>query len=508
MAAPVTVLDRVIGWLSPDAGLRRRRSRAMLARAYEGAARTDGWRPRRAGASANTDHAADARELRIRARALVQNVPYIARGLQALVSATIGTGIEPRFDGAGADQLNALWAQWTKVADADAIFDLYGLQAAAYRAMVQDGEVLIRRRTRRPDDNLPVPLQLQLLEIDWLDGSKNSTSRVGNTIINGIEYDALGKPAAYWLYEQHPGDARGWFGRAGASKRIEASDIIHLFAPTRPGQGRGISRLASVIARTRDLMLYEDAELQRKNLETRLGIVVSGGDTETLSTGISAYGSAVSPDGSGGEPKYGDLGVLPSGGITQIPPGMQMTSVEPKAGGGFVDHCKFNLHLIAAGVGVPYESMTGDMKEVNFSSARIRQIEFRRDVEQEQWLVLVPRLCERIAAWFIDAATLIGKVRVADQRSVDWSTPRWDYVNPSQDVSAEVQAIGSGLLSPSEALRRRGYKPEQVYAEIGKDFQAMQASGALDLMRFVLARGATTAAASTDPTDKSEKPDA
>lgn len=501
MARAPTLLDRVIGWWSPDAGLRRRRSRAMLQRAYEGAARTDGWRPRRAGASANADHAADARELRIRARALVQNVPYIARGLQALVSATIGTGIEPRFDGPGADQLNPLWAHWSKVADADAIFDLYGLQAAAYRAMVQDGEVLIRRRTRRPDDNLPVPLQLQLLEIDWLDSSKNSATRVGNTIINGIEYDALGKPAAYWLYEQHPGDARGWLGRAGASKRIDAADIIHLFAPTRPGQGRGISRFAPVIARTRDLMLYEDAELQRKNLETRMGVIVSG-DAEALHSGITAYGSAAVPDDPNSDRTYGDLGVLPSGGITEIPPGLDMTSVEPKPAGGYVEYCKFNLHLVAAGIGIPYESMTGDMDEVNFSSARIRQIEFRRDVEQEQWLVIVPRLCERIAGWFIDAAVLVGKARASADRTVDWSTPRWDYVNPTQDVAAEVNAIGAGLLSPSEALRRRGYKPEQVFAEMGRDFALLQKTGALDLMRFLAAKGNTVSPAADNLTQK------
>lgn len=502
MAAPVTVLDRVIGWWSPDAGLRRRRSRAMLARAYEGAARTDGWRPRRAGASANTDHAADARELRIRARALVQNVPYVARGLQALVSATIGTGIEPRFDGADGDALNALWSQWSKVADADAIFDLYGLQAAAFRAMVQDGEVLIRRRTRRPGDNLPVPLQLQLLEIDWLDSSKNSTNRTGNTIINGIEYDVLGKPAAYWLYEQHPGETRGWFGRAATSKRVDAADIIHLFAPTRPGQGRGISRLAPIIARTRDLMLYEDAELQRKNLETRLGIVVSG-DAEALGSGITSFGSATTPDDPNSPRQYGDLGVLPSGGVTEIPPGLNMTSVEPKPANGYVEYCKLNLHLIAAGWGVPYESMTGDMSEVNFSSARIRQIEFRRDVEQEQWLVIVPRLCDRIAGWFIDGAVLIGKARQNAARSVDHSTPRWDYVNPAQDVAAELQAIGGGLLSPSEALRRRGYKPAQVFAEMGKDYEAMKASGALDLMRLLMTKGAGQAPVSdggTPPT--------
>lgn len=494
MAAPVTMLDRLIGWWSPDAGLRRRRTRALLARAYEGAARTDGWRPRRAGASANADHAADGRELRIRARALVQNVPYIARGVQALVSATIGTGIEPRFDGADSDRLNTLWADWSKVADADAIFDLYGLQAAAYRAMVQDGEVLVRRRSRRPADGLPVPMQVQLLEIDWLDSAKNSTSRVGATIINGIEYDALGKPSGYWLFDQHPGESRGWLGRNGQSRRVDAADIIHLFAPTRPGQGRGITRLAPVIARTRDLSLYEDAELQRKNLETRLGIVVSG-DAEALSTGITAYGAAVNPADPNSDRRYGDLGVLPSGGITEIPPGMNVTNVEPKSAPGFVEACKFNLHLIAAGFNVPYESMTGDMVEVNFSSARIRQIEFRRDVEQEQWLVVIPRLCERLAAWFTDAASLAGKVQGTGKRTVDWSTPRWDYVNPAQDVAAEIDAISAGLLSPSEALRRRGYKPEQVFDEIGKDFARMSSAGALDLMQFLMAKGGGAASA-------------
>ena len=39
-------------------------------RAYEGASPKDGWRPRRPGASANTDHRADAYTLRTRARSL------------------------------------------------------------------------------------------------------------------------------------------------------------------------------------------------------------------------------------------------------------------------------------------------------------------------------------------------------------------------------------------------------------------------------------------------------
>lgn len=475
-----TVLDRFIGWLSPESGLRRLRAREILGRAYEGAARTDGWKPRRAGASANTDHRADARELRIRARALVQNVPYVARAMDVLVSATVGTGIEPVA--VNDEKLTKLWEAWGKVADADGLFDVYGLQAAAYRAMEQDGEVLLRRRRRRPEDKLPVPLQVQLLEIDWLDSTKEGKTSDGGLIVNGIEYDPLGKPRAYWLYDTHPGDVHQVRGRFTSSP-VKASDIIHLFTPKRPGQGRGITRLAPIIARTRDFMLYEDAELQRKNLETRFGLVVSG-DASALENASTEFGVASDPTNPASQRKYGDLGVLPSGGITEVPPGLNITQLEPKIASEYVAYCTLNLHLIAAGVGVPYESMTGDMSKVNFSSARIRQIEFRRDTEQTQWLVFAPRFCDPLWAWFVDAAHLAGKTSKSEAE-VEWSTPRWDYVNPHQDVRAERDAMSAGLLSPSEALRRRGYKPDRVFAEIGRDFERMKAAGALDLMTFL-----------------------
>ncbi len=476
-------LDNVIGYFSPERALRRARARVALSavRAFEGAARSDGWRVRRAGASADADHAADARELRNRARSLVQNVPYCTRSLQALVSAAIGTGIVPKAEGRNAKKLDALWAQWGKVADADGLFDIYGIQAAAYRAMEQDGEVLIRRRARRLDDGLPVPLQLQVLEIDWLDSSKSSALPNGGRIVNGIEFDALGKVRAYWLFGSHPGDIVRGTLRLN-STAVPAADIIHLYDARRPGQGRGITRFAPVIARVRDLALYEDAELARKNLETRLSVLVSGDPEAMGNQGLPGDAPAAGPAQSA------DLGELPSGGVHQIPAGMDFHTVEPKAAGGYAEYCKLGLHLIAAGLGVPYESATGDMNEVNYSSARIRQMEFRRDTEQLQWLVLVPRMCDRLWTWFCDAALLAGAVRTADF-AAEWSTPRWDYVNPKDDIDSELAAIAGGLLTPSESLRRRGYDPEKVFDELGNDFKRLDQAGALDLMRFLLTKG-------------------
>jgi lambda family phage portal protein len=464
---------------------------AAKGRAYEGASPRDGWRPRRAGASANTDHRADAGSLRARARSLVQNVPYIARGLQALVSATVGTGISPRSMAPrkrDAKRLDELWSLWGSRADADGLFDVYGLEAAAYRAMEQDGEVLIRRRQRRPEDGLAVPLQLQLLEVDWLDSAKQASLAGGARIVNGIQYDGIGRISGYWLFDGHPGDQFSTPART-ASRFVPASEIIHLFAPSRPGQGRGITRLAPVIARARDLMLYEDAELQRKNLETRLGIVATGDPASMANPRDYSMGP-----GNGGEtptaasPAHarqdGDLGQLPSGGITELPPGLQLTQIDPKAAPGMVDYCKWQLHMIAAGIGVPYESMTGDMREVNFSSARVRLIDFRRDCEQMQWLVLIPKMMQRIWQWFVDAVALAGELP-RPEYAVDWSTPRWDYVNPEQDVKAELAAIGGGLLTVSEALRRRGYKPDDVFSELGSDFDKLKRSGALEMMSYL-----------------------
>jgi len=93
------LIDRIIGAFNPVAGVRRHMAREVLGRAYEAASKKDGWKPRRPGASANTDHQMDAATIRIRARALVQNVPYIARGLGSLTANVIRHRLYPAQPG-------------------------------------------------------------------------------------------------------------------------------------------------------------------------------------------------------------------------------------------------------------------------------------------------------------------------------------------------------------------------------------------------------------------------
>jgi lambda family phage portal protein len=475
-----SAIDQVIGLFSPRAGLLRQHQRKALARAYEAAAPRDRWKPRRAGASPNADHLGDASIIRNKARFLVQNVPYLAAALEdGMVAYTIGTGIIPRATGKGAVRLNAAYADWIKVCDADGKLDFYGIQAAAWRACEQDGEVLIRLRSRLPADGLPVPLQLQLLEIDYLDTNRNYGGLNNNIVIEGIEYDLLNNVVAYWLFDQHPGDVTLRNGVRVMSHRVPAEKIIHLYRPARPGQGRGFSRFAPVITRTRDLQLYEDAELARKNLEQRLGVVVSGDATLMANPGLTTGGST---DPVGNAQQTGDLGSLPSGGVFQLPVGMSnMQFVQPTAVPGHVDHVRLQLHLIASGLGVPYEILTGDMSQVNFSSSRMRWMSFKRRVEADQWLTFIPRFMVPVWQAFAEAAFMAGKAPSLDY-SVDFAVPRWDYVNPVDDLKADTAEVALGVASISDKIRARGDRPERVFAELASDIEQFKKTGILEVL--------------------------
>lgn len=495
----MNIIDRVVGWVSPNAGIQRHFARKQLERAYEAASPRDTWRPRRAGASANADHLADASALRAKSRSLIQNVPYIQAGFEGLVSATIGVGIMPRSIGADADKFNALFEQWTKVCDADGRLDYYGMQAAAYETMEADGEVMIRLRPRRPSDGLPIPLQLQLLEIDWLDSTRTGVVD-GQDVINGIEYNGLGAVTAYYLWPQHPGDSTRLRNKKNQSQRVPAQFIIHLYSPKRPGQGRGFPRMAPIIGRVRDLQLYEDAELARKNLETRLSVIGSGDVSQMGNAPV--FGDSADPAQHANQ--TGDLGELPSGSVFQMPAGTNVTVVEPKAAPGYVEYVKYNMHIISAGFGVPYEMMTGDMDEVNFSSARVRLLDFRRSVGRMQWLVIIPKLLNPIHRAVVDAAYLNGSIRRPDY-AVRYSPPKWDYVNPVDDVRSDLAEIGGGLCSLSEKIRQRGDNPDDVFAEIKRDFDKLSELGILDILLF-LQKGNLPTEAGDEPVKPDDTP--
>ncbi len=473
-------LDQLLSVVAPKYAYQRAIYRQAV-RAFEAASPGDPWRPRRAGASADADIAADEQTLRIKARWLRDNVGFISRGLGQRIDYAIGTGVVRKWGGPHAKALSAAWTEHCKSenCDPEELMSMGAIEALAMGTMDVDGTSLIRLRTRRPEDGLKVPLQYQVLEVDWIDTNRTAPSRTGNRVINGIEYGPIGQRVGYWLFDEHPGSiANGWRAPSLASRLVPADQIIPLFDMSRPSMSRGLTRLKSVIMQTRDLHNYRQAEMLRKDTEARLGIIASG-DLNQMST------APASP--SGAQP-FGFLGDIPAGGIFQAPPGLNLTSVQPTAMPGYVDTVKMEIKLIAAACGWTYEGCTGDMSEANFSSARIRRLDFKAEIERLQWLTLDPMLCQRIDRAFVQHCKLAGIIPPSATWSCEHTYPRWPHVDPVKDVTGEIMEISAGLGTISAGNRARGNDPDIVAQEWAQDIQRLGPDGlnVLSTMLFML----------------------
>ena len=169
--------------------------------------RLGNWRP--TSAHINTILAWSGTTLRDRTRDLVRNNPYVRSAVESFVANAVASGIKPSSlvkDAGKKNEIREAFADWTDEADADGLTDFYGLQTLGVRAMIEAGEFFVRRRPRRPEDGLSVPLQIQLLEADMLPLEDNRQAENGNPIKSGIEFDAIGRRVAYWFYRRHPGD--------------------------------------------------------------------------------------------------------------------------------------------------------------------------------------------------------------------------------------------------------------------------------------------------------------
>ncbi len=127
------------------------------------------------------------------------------------------------------------------------------------------------------------------------------------------------------------------------------------------------------------------------------------------------------------------------------------------------------LRAIATGFGITYESLTQDYSQVNFSSGRMGHIEFQRNIEQWRWNLLIPRLCEPVWDWFVEAAELAGLVSAKRITRASWTAPRREMIDPLKETEAQIKAVRGGLKSLSGAIREQGNDPEKQFEEMASD---------------------------------------
>jgi len=411
--------------------------------------------------------------LRSRSRELIRNVPIIDGAVDSFVANLIGSGINPRWqieDQGLRDEIQQLWTDWILEADADGVSSFYGLQGSIARAIIEGGEALIRLRFRRPEDGLTVPLQLQGLEGDHLDEAYNTVAATGNVVRMGIEFDQIGRRAAYHLWRDHPADLFVFSQNAGLRSRVDAAEILHVYRPLRLGQIRGRPWLASTIIKLHELDQYEDAELVRKKTAAMFGGFITEAADETYP------GSALGKD-AGKDSSDRQIVALEPGTFPILPPGYKVDFAKPEdVGGNLLAWLKSQLRQIARGIGITYEQLTGDLEGVNYSSIRAGLLEFRRLCKTIQLHTIIHQFCQPVGVAWMDQAVLSGALRIPDYAAkrreytrITWRPDGWDWVDPVKDQAAEKMAVRSGFKSRAQVIAERGQDIEVVDREIAAD---------------------------------------
>ena len=391
---------------------------------------------------------------------------------------TVGTGIVPRPKTDNTEMKrrhNELWTRFVRTADADCVLDFYGLTALIARAKVSDGEAFIRLRWRRLSDGLPVPLQLQVLESDFvprLDADVYPELPKGNYIREGVEFDRIGRRVAYWMFRAHPGERKGLTVNANELYRVPASEVMHVFEPLRPGQIRGVSDLAPVVTRLKNTGDFDDAVLERQRIAN---LFVSFITQATPTPGVDPITmKPLSYDGAPG------VSMEPGATIPLLPGESVEFTEPPDAGAGYEAFMRWQYLGVGAGIGVPYEILTGDAKDISDRTLRVLMDQFKRGIEQQQWLMFIPQFCQRVREAFGVAAVLAGEIptsEVEEVNRVEWAPQAWPYMHPVQDVQARVMEIDAGIRSRQSVQSERGEDPEQVALEREQDAERDKAAG-------------------------------
>lgn len=333
----------------------------------------------------------------------------------------------------------------------------------------RDGEYLNRRIRSK---SLPYGYALQVLDVDRLPINSSVKGALdasgGNVIRMGVEINALGQTAAYHLYSAHPSDGH-WSAQPNQIERVSAADIFHGFLVERPEQVRGYPWTHAILKTADGLAKYERYALVAAQFGAmKMGFYTIDKDAPSgEAPNFDAYKDATGQLVTEVEP-----GMLES-----LPPGVDFKGWDsPYPHQQFGDFTKAYKHGLAAGLDVAHHNLTGDMAGVNYSSARIAELQ-ERDMWRlrqkgfiEGWLLPVFRewlLC----ALAQGAITLPSGARLPADRYGKFAAaasfqPRgWAWVDPEADIKASIAAIGADLRSERMIADEQGVDLDQVLSD-------------------------------------------
>lgn len=441
--------------------------------AATGRGRMRGWIATSSGPNTAIIYSLD--ELRRKSRDLTRNFSYMNGAYETIASNIVGSGINvlPRHDDCGlCAKLQELWNEWQSDCDISGTNNLSSLLSLAVRERWEAGEVFLRFI---PDDHGVVPLKLMLIEAEQCKLDENHANEKGKTV-GGVTLDAKGRVVSYTFYKEHPGESLVTKDFL-QTVEIPAEEICHYFKQIWAGQVRGIPEAFATLLKSREMLEYDEAELNRKKLAAMMAAFVITQNPEGV---LNSDDDDV--DAGPGEA----VAEITSGTITTLAPGEDIKFNPPaESGSSYEPFIQQNLRAIANSVQLTYEEFSNDMSKANFSSIRAGLNITQRKHRQEQNR-LIHQILRRVWQEFVKYAVISGAIEV-DLREYNenpehfhrarFQAPGWPYVNPQQEVAAQKEKVLCGFASRSQIVSENGGDAAEVDAQIALDNERAEKLG-------------------------------
>lgn len=465
--------------------------------------------------------------MRARANELARNNDYAKQFLRMVKTHVVGpagVGFQAHVKNARGDtvevdseKIEAAWRAFgqRQVCDFQGELSWLEFQTLWIVTIAREGEVLVRRIKGAG----PHGYQLQLLSPGLLDETLVRELDNGHHVRMGIEFDANWRRVAYWLLQDLGNNPYSLGITADKYLRVPADEIWHDFLPEWIGQWRGIPWMVTGIATAHRLGEFENSGLMaaEEGAKKLTWIKTPTGDLQALANNPPvepAEGDVVDvEDEADTTPVAGTIYTESGQGVhyAALPPDYEPVPFDSRyPDASAPDFIKHFVRRMAAGWGVPYHTLSGNLEGVNFTSSRTGELEVR-EVWKTLQQFLIDRLCERVHAEWLPLAIIAGVLALPydrKQRYLDaatWQGRRWSWVDPTKDVAASVAEIEQGMTSLSRVIREsKARDPEEVFEEIRRE--RTKYADVFELL--AAARAAAKPTASSPPPDSAPDPEA
>lgn len=445
--------------------------------------------------SADSELSASLTRMRNRSRQLIRDNPYARRAKSIFVNNVIGGGVNFDAKVMQGDKLNtrinnaveSAWEQWSyaKNCHTGGALCFSDLERMAIGEVFEAGEIIVRWHPFKMGDS-SIPLALEVIEPERLADEFTRPQPVaeGNTVRLGVEVDQkFQRPVAYWIRKSHPGDLEYGSIAAGSPpsvfwERVPADQIFHLKLITRWPQTRGEPALCAVMRTLNDMGGYTEAEIVAARVSANVVFSMEtdpnmGGDPDEV------LGEEQS-DGSD------EFAVEPAMGL-KLPPGKKLVMNNPLRPNTALDpFMRYMLREVSSGLDIPYDALSQDYSQTNYSSSRLAIIEAR-----EAWKILqqwwVRSFREPLHQLWLRQAAVSRSIPAISLESymfdparfeaVTWQTRKWGWIDPTKDVEASKDAELAGYTTKTRILAENGIDFEDYVVERKAELEALNEAG-------------------------------